>query len=62
MQTRSTNRVADFQFGSIWTAVTERGGDTAFGMPAVFQSCVALRFPPQSRMAAWLNCEISRTL
>ena len=34
-----------------WTAVAERSGDTAFTTTITTKSGVALRFPPQSKMA-----------
>jgi hypothetical protein len=42
---------------TIWSAVAERSGDTAFQAPANFQSGVALRFPPQSKI---FGCDASR--
>jgi hypothetical protein len=35
-----------------WTAVAERGDDTAFVQDPASESGVALRLPPQSRVAA----------
>jgi len=44
---------------TIWSAVAERSGDTAFRAPANFQSGVALRFPPQSKT---FGCDAGRLM
>jgi hypothetical protein len=38
-----------------WSAVAERSGDTAFHVPAMSKSGVALLFPPQSKTGGWCS-------
>ncbi|MGA2180681.1 MAG: hypothetical protein ABSH15_13995 [Verrucomicrobiota bacterium] len=46
---------------TIWSAVAERSGDTAFRAPANFKSGVALRFPPQFKTFGCDACRATFT-